>query len=461
MFKTEHNRYLAPSSWGLETTDEDVLHIGGCSTVELAKLYGTPLHVLDEDRLQATAQNFLETIENSYPGQVSTHFAFKSNAVPATIQIIKDTGFKAEVMSDFELQLALHLGFSGKEIIINGPYKPDSLLESCLKYEVRFIIIDALEELDRLHALCEKRDTETDILLRVNPHFIPKGMNQGSATGSRKGSAFGLDLLGGEIKVALNKIKHLKRLHFHGFHMHIGTGIFHPKDFQTLLSQLGELVRDTHALGYDIKVFDIGGGLGTPTSREMTNWEMVLYQAVGKLPKGIPASHQPDIDTYAQAITQGMLDLFRQDSLPELLLEPGRCITSANQILLLRVHQVKERPGIKKWILTDGGLGTVSKPTYYEYHEVFLCNEVHRPRAEKVTINGPVCFAADVVYYNKWMPKVQPGEILAIMDSGAYFTAWESSFGFPKPAIIGVKNGKHRVIRDRETFQQMIERDHF
>ena len=188
---------------------------------------------------------------------------------------------------------------------------------------------------------------------------------------------------------------------------------------------------------------------------------MVLYQAIGKLPKGIPASHQPDIGTYAQAITQGMLDLFGQDSLPELLLEPGRCITSANQILLLRVHQVKERPGIKKWILTDGGLGTVSKPTYYEYHEVFLCNEVHRPRAEKVTINGPVCFAADVVYYNKWMPKVQPGEILAIMDSGAYFTAWESSFGFPKPAIIGVKNGKHRVIRDRETFQQMIERDHF
>ena len=98
-------------------------------------------------------------------------------------------------------------------------------------------------------------------------------------------------------------------------------------------------------------------------------------------------------------------------------------------------------------------------PTYYEYHEVFLCNDVNRPRTEQATIIGPCCFAADIVYKNKKMPKVYAGEVLAIMDSGAYFTALESSFGFPHPAIIEVNGKSVQVARRRESFYNMIERD--
>jgi diaminopimelate decarboxylase len=98
-------------------------------------------------------------------------------------------------------------------------------------------------------------------------------------------------------------------------------------------------------------------------------------------------------------------------------------------------------------------------PTYYEYHEVFLCNDVNRPRTEKVTIIGPVCFAGDVVYKNKPMPQVHPEEVLAVMDSGAYFTALESSFGFPHPAVAAVSSGHHALIRRRESFKDMTQRD--
>jgi diaminopimelate decarboxylase len=120
---------------------------------------------------------------------------------------------------------------------------------------------------------------------------------------------------------------------------------------------------------------------------------------------------------------------------------------------------VKERPGLRKWILTDGGIGTVTMPTFYECHDVLLCNDIHRPVTEKVTLIGPVCFASDAIYRNKRMPALNPGEVIAIMDSGAYFTAWESSFGFPHPPVVVVAAGRHRLLRRRETFQDMTARD--
>jgi diaminopimelate decarboxylase len=98
-------------------------------------------------------------------------------------------------------------------------------------------------------------------------------------------------------------------------------------------------------------------------------------------------------------------------------------------------------------------------PTFYEHHEIILCNDVNRKISGKATITGPGCFSADIVYRNKKMPEVVPGEIIAVMDSGAYFTSWESSFGFPRPAIVSAMNGRHRLLRERESFDDMVSLD--
>jgi len=453
------NRHISIQRWDLGTNGNGEMIVGGCSTVKLAKEYGTPLHVVNEDRLVRTSQRFKEIINNTYPGKVSVHYAFKCNSVPAIVNIVKEAGFKAEIMSEFELKLALDLGFKGEDIIINGPYKPDDLLIKCLNSEVRFIIIDSLYELKNLNRICTEQNKEADILLRINPDYIPRGMNQGSATGSRKGCAFGLDLKGGEVEKAFGELEKLNNVHFHGFHFHIGTGIFKPDDYRKALVQLKQLVQKTQKRGFKISAFDIGGGLGANTTREMTTTEMLLYQGWEKLPAAISSKSKFTFSEFAEAVTAGFKMLFDSKDLPELIIEPGRCIASSNQMLLLTVHQVKERPGLKKWIITDGGLGTVTMPTFYEYHEMFLCNDVGRPRTERVTITGPVCFAGDVVYRNKKMPVVDPGDVLAIMDSGAYFTALESSFGFPRPAIVTVSNGDSTLIRSRETYEEMVGRD--
>ena len=454
----EKERRLA-EAWGLTVGPRGELLVNGCSTIDLAKTYGTPVHVVNEDRLALTAANFHRAFCERYSKRVRVHYALKCNGVPGVVDIIRRAGLKAEVMSQHELDLALHLGFAGEEIVVNGPYKPASFLRACLKLGVRFIIIDSQAELDELRRQVADQGRAAQVLLRINPDYTPRGMNSGSATGSRRGCAFGLDLRGGEAEQALTGFKPDDRVRFRGFHIHIGTGIRYPDDYRKALARLRPLVCRAQDLGLTIEVLDVGGGFSAATTREMTALELLLYQGWDRLPATITRGDEAAVRDFASGVVQGVTDLFGSAELPELLVEPGRCIASSNQLLLLTVHGVKERPGLRKWILTDGGIGTVTMPTFYECHDVLLCNDIHRPVTEKVTLIGPVCFASDAIYRNKRMPALNPGEVIAIMDSGAYFTAWESSFGFPHPPVVVVTAGRHRLLRRRETFQDMTARD--
>lgn len=445
--------------WGLDATNRGELVIGGCNSLDLGNIYGTPLHVVNEARLRATAGSFLRTMKLKYPGEVSVHYAFKCNPVPGIIKILKEEGIRAEVMSDYELMSALKLGYSGNDIIVNGPYKTERLITACLENNIRFINVDSLFELEKIESLCTALDKSADVLFRINPDFVPSGMNTGSSAGSRTGSPFGMDLKGGEVMRALVKIKVMKRVCFKGFHLHIGSGIQNTDDYRKALAGLKKIVNDAEKAGFSVDVLDIGGGLGVPNSREMTTLELLLYQAFDLLRSGRLPNRKISFSHFADSVTQGVLSLFYNKKVPELILEPGRCITGPNQLLLLKVHQVKERKGLKKWLIADAGIGTLTMPTYYEHHEVVLCNDIRRKATEKVTITGPGCFSADVVYRNIAMPEVAAGETLAILDSGAYFTSWESSFGFPRPAIVSVNNCRHRLLRKRESFDHMISLD--
>jgi diaminopimelate decarboxylase len=285
-------------------------------------------------------------------------------------------------------------------------------------------------------------------------------MNSGSATGNRKSCAFGLDLKSGEAMHALKRIKNLNRIKFLGFHFHIGTGIRDPKAHANVIRMLFPLFRNTQSMGFPIKICDVGGGYASFTTRAFTPTELLLQQISGYFPGKINSSNNASLQDFGGEITKTLLEYFGHEDPPELILEPGRSIASQNQFLLLKVHRVKKRQGVGRWIITDGGIGTNSLPTYYEYHEVFLTNQVTRPLNGKATIIGPCCFAADIVYKNKPMPEVKSGEVIAIMDTGAYFTSLESNFGFPRPAIIEVTEDGHEFIRHRENFEQMIVRDH-
>ncbi len=448
-----------PEAWGLYTAGSGELAVAHCSTVELAERYGTPLHVVHERFLEDRAGSFRTCVESAYPGKVSVHYAFKCNSVPGVIDIIRRASLKAEVTTPFELDLATSLGFGGSEIVVNGPCKTRHFLKACLRANVRLIVVDSLDELRDLAAIASGLGVSADILLRVNPDYIPRGMNRGSATASRTGCAFGLDFKGGEVGAALGLLRTTGHVRCRGYHMHIGTGIRDPRDYEGALGILPSLIGLSRTAGQRIEILDIGGGFASATTRELTGFELLANQALGWFPSRGPASSEISLAEFANVIAGSVTRCFSPGELPELICEPGRSIASAGQFLLLTIQRIKERPGAGTWLIADGGLGTVTLPTYYEYHEVFLCNDMHRPRTEKVTIVGPACFAGDVVYRNKRMPRVHPGEVIAIMDSGAYFTALESSFGFSRPAIISVDGCVSRILRRRESFDEMTHRD--
>lgn len=452
-------RTLEPTDWGLGTAVDGRLMIGTVSAVDMARDFGTPLHVLHEERLEATAAGFRRSMEAAYTGQSSVHYAFKCNSVPAVIEAVRRAGLKAEVMSPFELELALRLGYAGEDIVVNGPGKTPAFLKTAVEHAVRLINVDSLAELALVNEIAQASRKKVDILLRINPDFVPKGMNSGSATGSRKGCAFGLDLKGGEVRAALGLARDMAGVRFRGFHFHIGTGIRDARAYSQVLGRLAPLLLETRAAGFKVDVIDVGGGFASWTTREMSSRELLIYQGFERLPAGAARAGCGSFDDFSGEISRALGRIFPVDELPELISEPGRSIVSPNQFLLLTVSQVKTRPKVRTWLITDGGLGTVTLPTFYECHEVLLADDVRRPRTERVTIVGPVCFASDIVYRNIRMPEVRAGEVIAIMDSGAYFLAQESSFGFPRPAVVAVKRDACRLVRRRETFADLTGRD--
>jgi diaminopimelate decarboxylase len=454
-------RPLEPRDWGLGTDAGGRLMIGAESAAGLARAFGTPLHVLHEERLEATAARFRRSMEAAYPGRTSVHFAFKCNSVPAVIEAVRRAGLKAEVMSPLELELALRLGYRGEDVVVNGPGKTAAFLKTAVESAVRLIAVDSPGELALLNEIARAAGRRVDVLLRVNPDLVPRGMNAGSATGSRKGCAFGFDLKGGEVRRGLGSVRSMPGLRFRGFHFHVGTGIRDTKAHARVLDRLAPLFRETRAAGFGVDIVDVGGGFASPTAREMTSRELLVYQGLERLPAGVSAGDCGSFEDFSGEIAGALLRIFNGSELPELISEPGRSIAGPNQLLLLTVSHVKTRPKVRKWLITDGGLGTVTLPTFYECHEVLLADDDRRPRTERVTIVGPVCFASDIVYRNIRMPEVRAGETIAVMDSGAYFIAQESSFGFPRPAVVAVNRDGGRLVRRRETFADMTGRDLF
>ena len=201
--------------------------------------------------------------------------------------------------------------------------------------------------------------------------------------------------------------------------------------------------------------------MASPTTREFTNFELLRQQSGRYFPKESDNNDAPSFKQFIDAISAPLLRFFGPGKLPELIVEPGRCLTSQNQFLLVSVHHVKDRKGARRWIYTDGGLGTCTLPTYYEFHHLFLCNEVSRKPDGPATLIGPCCFAADTIYKDRPMPTVEPGESIAIMDTGAYFNQLESNFGFSRPAIVLVRSHNHSLARHAESFSEMTGRDHF
>lgn len=442
-----------PALWGLERRDGH-LSMDGHDLVALAERHGTPLYVASARTLRERSRE-LSAAFGDYPAEVRIHFSYKTNLVAGILRILHQSGLGAEVVDGYELWLARRLGVPAAWVVFNGPNKTDLELRGAVRAGVGLIVVDGLAELDRLSSIAGKAGAVQPVALRVCPDVSPRDVNFSSVTGSRR-NQFGLDARSGELGEAIRRAARSPHLRLRGMMAHIGSGIRDLDSFRVSAQRLLDAQAEAAAAGASPDLLDLGGGLGARGSHEFSTLGMLRYLAFGRLPAPRPRPPADLFGRYAAIVTDAVTTGCRRRGLPlpHLVLEPGRALASDAQVLLLTVGAVRERPGVGRFAVADGGAMTVSMMFLSEYHAVLLASR-DAPLDGRSSLFGRLASPMDVVYRNCPLPLLEPGDVVAVMDAGAYFTSTATNFGGPRPAVVLVDGTEADLVRRRETYEDL------
>ena len=401
------------------------LAVDGISCAKLAAEYGTPLYLLSEGRIRQNFRGFHKELTDRYP-QVLVCPAYKANSHQAVTRIYQSEGAGAEVVSGFELRLALESGVQPGRIIFNGPVKSKKDLELAVSSGVAMISADSLTELDHLQGVAQRVGKSANVGVRINLGIKPK-THPHLATALRE-QKFGIWM--GDALDAYKEAAKKTGLSIVGIHCHVGSNIVQPQIFRsTAKAMLGLVGRINKALKLKLTIVDVGGGLG------------FAYQ---------PDSRAMSYAAYASAILSTNLATLKQLGDPMLIFEPGRAIIADAGLLLTRVDVVK-RQGSVNWALVDAGMNTFIRPALYQArHQILAANKMSTRAVSKYSVGGPCCESSDVLAKDVSLPKIGEGDLLAVLDTGAYGYTMASNYnGQPRPGVVLVSDGKSDVIRKR------------
>ncbi|MCZ7357753.1 MAG: diaminopimelate decarboxylase [Candidatus Methanoperedens sp.] len=404
------------------------LIIGGVDTTEIAEKYGTPLYVTNESRV---IENF-RSYRKAFP-EADIYYAAKANGSLAILRILAREGAGADVFSYGELYMALLAGMPRENILFNGNSKTDFELQKACETGVK-VSVDSRDELHTLSEIAESFGKTIEIAFRVNPDVSPK-THPKISTGLRT-SKFGIP--SDEVVDVYREASELPGVSPCGIHCHIGSQILDTAPFTEAAQKMMDLVEQVTALGIELKFVDMGSGLGIPYRKDET---------------------APTPQDHAEAI----LPVFRERTRalgisPKLILEPGRYIVGDTTILLMRVNTVKR--AAKNFVGVDAGFNLLVRPTMYDsYHHAVVTNKAASKPVETYTIAGPICETGDVFAKDRGLPMVEKGDIIALLDAGAYGFSMSSQYnGRPRCAEILVKDGKSDIIRSAEDVGDLIGR---
>ncbi len=414
---------LLPDS---STAGEDgSLWIGGCSTLQLAEEFGTPLFIYDEEHLRARCR---ETV-TSFGDQAV--YAGKAFLCLAMANLAHEEGLRLDVASGGELFVALAAGVPGERLVMHGNNKSMDELEAAAKAGVGRLVVDSFDELDRIIELHDRTGHVFDALIRVTPgieahthHYVATGQDD---------SKFGFTLSTGVASAAVIAARSNPGLRLRGCHLHIGSQVFRVDSFASALGAMAGFVRS-----HRLEELSMGGGLGVPyvtgeTAPSITEYARILRAA----------ADEADLDVV-------------------LSVEPGRAIAAAAAVTLYTVGTVKEIPRIRTYVSVDGGMSDNPRPILYgSGYEAFLPRAVTSDRTRKVRVVGKHCESGDVLVRDALVPDdLAVGDYLAMPVTGAYGHSMGSNYNkVPRPAVLFVANGKARLVVERESFEDLIRND--
>ncbi len=415
------------------------LAVAGCDTVELAREFGTPLYVLDEEIVRSQCRKYIAAFNKRLP-KVEIAYASKALMTKAICRIMEQEGMAIDVASEGELYTALEAGFPAGKIKLHGNFKKDSLLKMALENNIGRVVADNLLEIQRLSDLAQTMGTVADILIRITPG-VKADTHERIRTG-HEDSKFGIGITGGFAMQAAKLAVELPNVNLHGFHCHIGSQLLHTDGFARAAHVVMEFAAQVAAeTGYTAEQFDIGGGLG------------IRYRQ-----DDIP----PTIEELADGICTAVKDACQEHNLPvpELILEPGRSIVGEAGLSLYTVGVVKDIPCVRTYVSIDGGLSDNPRPLLYDAeYEAMIANKAGQAPDRIVRVSGSHC-ETDTLMPEVTLADPQPGDTLAIQCTGAYSYAMASNYNrFTKPAMVLVNNGHAELIVRRQSLDDLLAQD--
>jgi len=436
---------LPHAHWGLSVGANGTLWSAGVDLDEVARTHGTPLHVVRADRLDANADAAL-TMAGASPG-VDAFYSYKTNPVPAVLRRLHERGVGAEVISPYELWLALRLGVPPERIVYNGPAKSPASLVEAIDRGVLVINANSSSEAERIAAIAGRRHRSVNLGIRVN---LP----------GTWGGQFGIAASSPQLVDAIERARRHEHVALRALHFHRGLTI---RDGVALHGYLGAVLACCDDLrsrtGWHPELLDIGGSLACPTVSSIPHRQFRLNRALGAdllAPDPLATIGLADATRLAARRVE---EHFASRGLtpPRLLLEPGRALTADTQLLLTTVLDVKD-DGELPHVVLDAGIN-VAEPVPNEYHQLFSASAPAARPSTPYRLVGPICTPADVLYNHWRLPRLEPGHVLAIMDSGAYFVPFSTSFSFPRAAIAVQDGDRITIGRRHETFHDLVALD--
>jgi diaminopimelate decarboxylase len=403
---------------------DNVLYCDGVPLLDVAKGAGTPCYVYSADAILQRYRQYDEAF-----GDVDHEvcYAVKANSNVSVLRLLANAGAGFDIVSGGELYRALQAGGNPEKIVFSGVGKTAEEIEYALCRNIHTFNCESEPEIDLIDALAARRGVKARVAVRVNPEvdaathpYISTGMSQ---------HKFGIDIA--EVEHVYSRALHHKNIALEGVSCHIGSQILNTAPLLESVDKMLDLVDRLRSRHVPIRHLDLGGGLG------------VAYK---------PTDQAPDIGELISSIRERV-----RGRNVKIMVEPGRSIVGDAGVLLTRVLYRKQNPR-KEFIVVDAAMNDLIRPALYQSHHEIL--PVRKAQAGEMTLAdvvGPVCETGDFLARNRELPGVFPGDVLAVMTSGAYGFVQSSNYNSrPRVAEIMVEGDEWRVIRQREKFEDLV-----
>ncbi len=414
------------------------LCFAGRDVTELAQKYGTPLYLLDENKIREHCRTYMRAMKQAFGSDALPLYAGKALCIKDIYRIMREEGMGIDVVSSGEIYTADAGGFPMERAYFHGNNKTDADISYAMERGVGYFVCDNEEELLSIEREAEARGIIQKILIRVTPGIDPH-THKAISTGNVD-SKFGVAIETGQAEALIALALKQPHVSLEGYHCHIGSQIFETTPFtdaaEIMISFIASM-RDR--LGYTAKELNLGGGMGVRYLEE-----------------------HPNIDyaTNIAEIASVIHNLAREKQLdmPRMRMEPGRSIVADAGMTLYTVGTLKTIPGFRTYVSVDGGMPDNPRYALYQSpYTVLLANRPQQAADTVCTIAGRCCESGDLIQEGVLLPEPRRGDVLAVLTTGAYNYAMASNYNrIPRPAMVRLCDGEDTLILRRESFEDLI-----